>query len=82
MLGSNTKETPDGGFEGRTMTIEAFARKYRLDEEEAHRLEEEFGSSAAELVCSRLHDATGFPRSEEPIADRSSPPLDRRKLHR
>ncbi|MBB4184914.1 hypothetical protein [Sinorhizobium terangae] len=61
MLGSNTKETPDGGFEGRTMTIEAFARKYRLDEEEAHRLEEEFGSSAAELVLLKAARRNGLP---------------------
>ncbi|MCA1403475.1 hypothetical protein I6F26_02510 [Ensifer sp. IC3342] len=61
MAGGNTKETPDGGLDGRTMAIEAFARKYRLDEEEASRLEDEFGSAAPELVLLKAARRNGLP---------------------
>ncbi|MBP1882984.1 hypothetical protein [Sinorhizobium mexicanum] len=61
MAGSNMNETPDGGLHVRTMTIEAFARKYRLDEEEVNRLEDEFGAAAPELVLLKAARRNGLP---------------------
>ncbi|MCZ4089988.1 hypothetical protein [Sinorhizobium psoraleae] len=61
MLGNNGKETPNGGFDGRTMTIEAFARKYRLDEDKANRLEDEFGPAAPEVDLLRAARRNGLP---------------------
>ena len=64
MLGNDRRGTPDGSLHGRTMTIEAFARKYRLDEDEAHRLEDEFGSAAPELELLRAARRNGLPEDE------------------
>ncbi len=61
MLGSTRQETPEAVIHGRMITIEAFARKYRLDEEEAHRLEEEFGIAAPELDLLRAARRNGRP---------------------
>ncbi|MDK1384668.1 hypothetical protein QN224_04515 [Sinorhizobium sp. 8-89] len=61
MLGNNGKETPDGGFDGRTMTIEGFARKYRMDEDEASRLEDEFDPAAPEVDLLRAARRNGLP---------------------
>ncbi|WEX87761.1 hypothetical protein PZN02_000189 [Sinorhizobium garamanticum] len=61
MLGNDRNEVPKAAAEGRMMTIEAFARKYRLDEEEAHRLEDEFGSTATELVLLKAARRNGLP---------------------
>ncbi|WP_408642429.1 hypothetical protein [Sinorhizobium chiapasense] len=43
------------------MTMEAFARKYRLDDDEANRLEEEFGAAAPELVLLKAARRNGLP---------------------
>ncbi len=64
MLGGDKQETPDTASHGRIITIEAFARKYRLDEEEAHRLEEEFGTAAPELDLLRAARRNGLPEEE------------------
>lgn len=61
MLGNDTNEAPKAAGDGRTITIEAFARKYRLDEDEAHRLQDEFGSTAPELVLLKAARRNGLP---------------------
>ncbi|MEI2297700.1 hypothetical protein [Ensifer sp. MJa1] len=49
------------GFRGRTTTIEAFARKYRLDPEEAQRLESQFGPVAGEIELLQAARRNGMP---------------------
>lgn len=49
------------GFRGRTITIEAFARKYRLDPDEAERLEDQFGPIAGEIELLQAARRNGMP---------------------
>ncbi|MBZ7920786.1 hypothetical protein LAC81_03160 [Ensifer adhaerens] len=49
------------GFHGRTVSIEAFARKYRLDAEEAERLENQFGPVAGEIELLQAARRNGMP---------------------
>ena len=49
------------GFRGRTISIQAFARKYRLDAEEAERLEDQFGPAAGEIDLLQAARRNGMP---------------------
>jgi len=49
------------GFRGRMVSIEAFARKYRLDAEEAERLENQFGPVAGEIDLLQAARRNGMP---------------------
>ncbi|WP_026612829.1 hypothetical protein [Ensifer aridi] len=64
MLGNSRHETPDEAPHGRIITIEAFGRKCRLDEDEAYRLEDEFGPAAPELDLLRAARRNGLPEDE------------------
>lgn len=49
MLDHERDDVPRRGLPGRSVTVEAFARKYRLDAEETKRLQIQFGPSASEI---------------------------------
>ncbi|WDZ77494.1 hypothetical protein PWG15_03000 [Ensifer adhaerens] len=49
------------GFRGRMVSIETFARKYRLDAEEAARLENQFGPVAGEIDLLQAARRNGMP---------------------
>ncbi|MGO4618535.1 hypothetical protein AB4Z34_21750 [Ensifer sp. 2YAB10] len=49
------------GVRGRSVSIEAFARKYRLDAEEAERLENQFGPVAGEIELLQAARRNGMP---------------------
>lgn len=55
------REAGPQGFRGRTISIEAFARKYRLDPEEARRLENQFGPVAGEIDLLQAARRNGKP---------------------
>ncbi|OCP07190.1 MULTISPECIES: hypothetical protein [unclassified Ensifer] len=55
------QEASHQGFRGRTTTIQAFARKYRLDAEEAQRLEDQFGPVAGEIELLQAARRNGMP---------------------
>ncbi|HEV7308357.1 hypothetical protein [Ensifer sp.] len=55
------EEAKHQGFRGRTVAIEAFARKYRLDPEETRRLEDQFGSAAGEIELLQAARRNGMP---------------------
>ncbi len=61
MLDHEREDAPHRGFLGRAVTIEAFARKYRLDAEETRRLQREFGPTAGEIELLQAARRNGMP---------------------
>ncbi|WP_053250691.1 hypothetical protein [Ensifer adhaerens] len=61
MLNHEREEVPRRGFPGRAVTIEAFARKYRLDAEETERLQSQFGPKAGEIELLQAARRNGMP---------------------
>ncbi|HEV7319584.1 MAG TPA: hypothetical protein VGO04_13370 [Ensifer sp.] len=55
------EEAKHQGFRARTVTIEAFARKYRLGAEETQRLEDQFGPAAGEVELLQAARRNGMP---------------------
>ncbi|WP_457582558.1 hypothetical protein [Ensifer canadensis] len=61
MLDHEREDVPRRSFLGRAMTIEAFARKYRLDAEETKRLQSQFGPTAGEIELLQAARRNGMP---------------------
>ncbi|WP_077962102.1 hypothetical protein [Ensifer adhaerens] len=49
------------GIRGRTVSIETFAWRYRLDTEEAERLQDQFGPAAGEIELLQAARRNGMP---------------------
>lgn len=61
MLDQEREDEPRREFLGRSVTIEAFARKYRLDADEAKRLQSQFGAAAGEMESLQAARRNGMP---------------------
>ncbi len=61
MLDQEREDAPRRDFLGRAVTIEAFARKYRLDADEAKRLQGQFGLAAREIELLQAARRNGMP---------------------